>query len=152
MSQDSKLWYDADKQILLGTRKKEYIDKETGEVMMVEQTAKRVYAAKSFWKVYLHDFLNILGMFNNKQVDILIYILQNTHPSTNYFVGTYAQIATKVNVSEPTIAKIMKKFQNANFIKKVQRGVWCINPNVLVKGDDNKRERLLEKYYNKTSD
>lgn len=41
----------------------------------------------------------------------------------------------------------MKKLQVNNFIKKVQNGVWLVNPNILMKGNDNKRQILLS-YYN----
>lgn len=45
-----------------------------------------------------------------------------------------------------TIARIMKKLQANNFIKKVQNGVWLVNPNILMKGNDTKRQILLSYY------
>ena len=77
---------------LIGTRRKELIDKETGEIIEVDQITKKVYGQKNFWKLYLGDFLPVLGIVERKQVDILIYILENTQPSTNMFVGTYKTI------------------------------------------------------------
>ena len=77
---------------LIGTRRKELIDKETGEIIEVDQITKKVYGQKNFWKLYLGDFLPVLGIVESKQVDILIYILENTQPSTNMFVGTYKTI------------------------------------------------------------
>ena len=62
------------------------------------------------------------------------------------FIGTYKKIAKDVGCSEPTISKIMKKLQASNFIKKVQNGVWSINPNILMKGNDTKRQILLSYY------
>ena len=35
------------------------------------------------------DFLSILGIIDNKQVDIFIYIVENTNQSNNVFLGTY---------------------------------------------------------------
>lgn len=40
----------------------------------------------------------------------------------------------------------MKKLQKNNFIKKVQNGVWLVNPNILMKGNDTKRQILLSYY------
>lgn len=77
---------------LIGTKRKELIDKETGEIIEVDQITKKVYGQKNFWKLYLGDFLSVLGIVESKQVDILIYILENTQPSTNMFVGTYKTI------------------------------------------------------------
>lgn len=77
---------------LIGTKRKELIDKETGEIIEVDQITKKVLWAKKFLEIYLGDFLPVLGIVESKQVDILIYILENTQPSTNMFVGTYKTI------------------------------------------------------------
>ena len=61
----------------------------------------------------------------------------------NMFVGTYDDISKAVNVSRPTIAKIMHKLQSNNFIRLRHRGVWYVNPNILMKGNDTKRQILL---------
>ena len=37
----------------------------------------------------------------------------------------------------------MKKLQAHGFVKKVQNGLWFVNPNVLMKGNDQKRQILL---------
>jgi len=50
-------------------------------------------------------------------------------------------------VSEPTIAKIMKKLQENNFITKIQNGVWQVSPLIMMKGNDYKQQILLN-YYN----
>lgn len=130
-------------QTLIGTQKKALIDVETGEQIFVDQITKRVYGSKNFWKVYLMDFLMVLGIIDSKQVDIFIYIVENTNPSTNLFIGTYRKIAEDIGASSATIAKIMKKLQANNFINKVQNGVYLVNPNILMKGNDQKRQILL---------
>ncbi|PFN42439.1 replication protein, partial [Bacillus cereus] len=106
---DENLEYHADTQTLIGERKRELIDTQTGEVIHVDQITKRAYGAKNFWKMYLMDFLSVLGIIDSKQLDIFIYIAENTNQSNNLFIGTYKQISKDVGVSEPTIAKLMKK-------------------------------------------
>lgn len=123
---------------------------ETGEKILVDQITKRAYGTKNFWKCYLMDFLTVLGIIDNKQLDIFIYIVENTEQANNTFIGTYTKIAKDLGVSRPTIATIMKKLQANNFIKKVQNGVWIVNPNILMRGNDNKRQILLS-YYNSDS-
>lgn len=144
---DKSMEYNANTQTLIGQKQKNYMDMETGEIIHVDQIAKRVYGTKKFWKIYLMDFLTILGIVDNKQVDIFIYIVENTNQATNMFIGTYDKIGKDVGVSRATIAKIMKKLQENNFIKKVQNGIWLVNPNILMKGNDTKRQILLS-YYN----
>ncbi|WP_255287641.1 replication/maintenance protein RepL [Bacillus toyonensis] len=138
--------YHAESQTLVGQKKRELVDTETGEVIHVDQITKRVYGTKNFWKMYLMDFLTVLGIIDNKQLDIFIYIAENTNQSNNLFIGTYKQISKDVKVSEPTIAKLMKKLHANNFIKKKQNGVYIVNPNIMMKGNDTKRQILLSYY------
>lgn len=143
---DANLEYVQDTQTLVGSRKRELIDAQTGEQIFVDQITKRVYGSKNFWKCYLMDFLTVLGIIDSKQIDVFIFIVENTNQGNNTFIGTYKHISKEVGVSEPTIAKIMKKLQSNNFIKKVQNGVWLVNPNILMKGNDTKRQILLSYY------
>lgn len=144
---DKSLEYIADTQTLIGQQKKHYIDADTGEDVFVDQISKRVYGTKNFWKCYLMDFLTVLGIIDSKQLDVFIYIAENTNQTNNMFIGTYRKIAGDLHCSLDTVSKIMKKLQENNFIKKVQNGVWLVNPNILMKGNDNKRQILLS-YYN----
>ena len=146
MAYDEHLTYSAETQVLIGERRKMMYDYETGEDVMVDQITKRSYGAKQFWKVYLMDFLTVLGIIDSKQLDVFVYIAENTQQANNTFIGTYTKIAKDVGVSRPTIATIMKKLQENNFIKKVQNGVWLVNPNILMKGTDFKRQILLSYY------
>lgn len=143
---DANMEYQSETQTLLGKKEKVYIDTETGEKIYAEQITKRAYGQKQFWKIYLMDFLHILGLADSKQIDVLIYILQNTEQANNTFVGTYKKIAREANVSEPTIAKIMKKLQENHFIIKVQNGVWQVSPNIMMKGSEHKKSLLLNYY------
>ena len=143
---DTSLTYYQDTQTLVGERKRKLVDMDSGEVILVDQITKRVYGTRAFWKVYLMDFLMVLGIIDSKQLDVFIYIVENTDPGRNLFIGTYKDIAAECNVSEPTIAKIMKKLQANNFIRRYKQSVWRVNPDILMKGDDTKRQILLSYY------
>lgn len=140
------LTYVQDTQTLVGTKRKELVDTETGELITVDQITKRVYGSRSFWKMYLMDFLMVLGIIDSRQVDIFIYVVENTNQSNNLFIGTYKKIAEDLGCSQTTIAKIFKKLQENHFIKRVQSGVWLVNPNILMRGDEHKRQILLSYY------
>ena len=143
---DRNMEYIADTQTLVGSKKRELVDVQTGEQIFVDQITKRVYGTKNFWKCYLMDFLTVLGIIDSKQLDVFVFIVENTNQSNNTFIGTYDHISKEVGVCRQTIARIMKKLQENNFIKKVQNGVWLVNPNILMKGNDNKRQILLSYY------
>ena len=145
-SYDKSLEYISQTQTLVGQQKKRLQDIDTGELIVVDQITKRTYGTKNFWKCYLMDFLTVLGIIDSKQLDVFIYIVENTQQANNMFIGTYAKIAKDVGVCRQTIATIMKKLQENNFIKKVQNGVWLVNPNILMKGNDTKRQILLSYY------
>ena len=143
---DQNMEYISQTQTLVGQRKRELVDTQTGEVIWVDQITKRTYGTKNFWKCYLMDFLTVLGIIDSRQLDIFIYIVENTNASNNTFIGTYKKISKDTGCSSTTIARIMKKLQENNFIKKVQNGVWLVNPNILMKGNDTKRQILLSYY------
>lgn len=143
---DKSLEYNANTQTLVGSQKRRLQDLDTGELILVDNISKRIYGTKNFWKCYLMDFLTVLGIVDSKQLDIFIYIVENTNQATNMFIGTYTKISKDVGVCRQTIATIMKKLQENNFIKKVQNGVWLVNPNILMKGNDTKRQILLSYY------
>ena len=96
---DKSLEYISNTQTLIGTKQRRLIDEQTGEVFEVDQITKRSYGQKQFWKVYLLDFLQILGVLESKQLDVLIYILENTEQANNTFIGSQRDIAKNVNVS-----------------------------------------------------
>lgn len=143
---DKNMEYQNETQTLIGQKKRTLVDQDTGEIVHVDQITKRVYGTKQFWKVYLMDFLSILGIIDSKQLDVFIYIAENTNQNTNLFIGTYRSISEEVGVGISTVTRIMKKLQENNFIMKKQNGVYLVNPNIMMKGNDNKRQMLLSYY------
>ena len=73
---DKSLEYISQTQTLVGQKKRELLDRETGEIIWVDQITKRTYGTKNFWKCYLIDFLSVLGFIDSKQLDIFIYIVE----------------------------------------------------------------------------
>lgn len=146
MGFDKSMEYVSQTQTLIGTQRKRLIDEDTGERIEVDQITKRALGQKQFWKVYLMDFLQVLGVLDSKQIDILIYILENTEQANNTFIGTYDKIQKDVNVSRPTVATVLKKLQEKGFITKVQNGVWQVSANVMMKGSEHKKSLLLNYY------
>lgn len=118
----------------------------------ISQQPEKIAVAAGY-RFNLMDFLTVLGIIDSRQLDVFVYIAENTNPSNNTFIGTYTKISKDVGVSSRTIAKIMKKLQENNFIKKVQNGVWLVNPNILMKGatyeDSRKVDDLLDSHGDK---
>lgn len=124
-------------------RERDIIDGETGELEHVDEIWKRVSSRRAFYKMYLTDFLAVLGFMDSRQIDVFIYIAEHTNASNNIFLGSQRKIAEAVGCSKTTVNTMMQKLQEHNFIKKVQDGVYFVNPNILMKGNDNKRQMLI---------
>lgn len=131
---------------LVGQRTRRLVDQDTGEVMQVNQTTKLVYGLKNFWKLYMREFISVLKELSDKQYKVFVYILEHTRPSDNRFTATYHDIMKDVGCCRQTVASTLKKLQKTNFMQKVQTGIWIVNPNVMVKGNDRKRNMLLSEY------
>ena len=143
MGYDKSMEYISQTQTLLGSQRKRIQDLDTGEVMEVDQITKRALGQKQFWKIYLMDFLQVLGGFEYKQLDVLIYILEHTEASNNTFLGTYRNIAEKVGVSYDTVSRTITLLLNKGFLKKVQTGVYQVSPTIMMKGSEHKKQLLL---------
>lgn len=128
------------------SRTKRYIDEDGNEGMQTD-IYKKVYGGKHFWKVWLSDLLYTLGLINNsKQLDVVFYVLDNTDQTNNLYIGTLQKTADKTGISYKTVATIFKKMQDVDMITKKQNGVYFVKPSLLIKGDDNKKHRLLIEY------
>ena len=140
--------YDQNNNILIGEKDCTFVNVETGEELDVRTIVKLQYGTKAFWKCYLMDFMQILGIIESRQLDVLVYVLEHTNQSTNMFIGTQRKIADSLNCSIGTVETTFKKLiHKTNCLTKVSNGVYAVNPNILVKGNDKKRGLLIE-YHN----
>ena len=144
--------YNETDQVLTEYEDTEIVDHDTGEIIPVCQITKKIYGGEPFHKVWLKGFLSSFELVQNKQVDIICYIYEHTQAATNIFLGTYKTIADAVGVSQPTIASVMKKLQENNFIRRVQNGAWQINPSIMMCGDNRKQRVLVMRYENLTGE
>ena len=45
-----------------------------------------------------------------------------------------------------TISRVLKKLQDANFLKKIQNGVWQVSEQIMMKGSEHKKQLLINYY------
>lgn len=138
--------YDKENNIAYISRTKRYIDEDGNEGTQTE-VYKKTYGGKHFWRVWLGDLLYTLGLINNsKQLDVVFYVLDNTDPSNNLYIGTIRDTVKRTGISLGTVSAIFKKMQEVDMIVKQQNGLYKVKPNLLMKGDDNKKQRLVIEY------
>ena len=138
--------YDPNRNIAYISRTKRYIDEDGNEGTQTE-VYKKTYGGKHFWRVWLGDLLYTLGLINNsKQLDVVFYVLDNTDPANNLYIGTIRKTVEETGISLGTVSTIFKKMQEVDMIVKQGNGVYKVKPNLLMKGDDNKKQRLVIEY------
>ena len=131
-------------QTIIGTQR--YINADTGEILETTVIEKEVDRDFNFHKIWLNDLMSVLNLIGGKKLDILKYLLSEMRTQDNTISVTYTKIQEKLNTSRKTIAETMKILQEANFITKVQNGLYMVNPDVIVKGNGKKRDALMIKY------
>lgn len=146
---DKSMEYISQTQTLIGSQKKRLQDLDTGELIEVDQITKRALGQKQFWKIYLMDFLQVLGGFEYKQLDVLIYILEHTEAANNTFIGTYRSLEKSVGVSYDTVRRTITLLQGKGFLKKVSNGIYQVSPTIMMKGTEHKKQLLLNYYDDK---
>lgn len=120
------------------------LNKDTGEIMDV--VIHKEVSSQNFEKIFLTDLLLSLQLLNVKALDVLLYIIKNRNYSNNTLIATQQEIAKGSKVSLRTVSNIMKALQKGNFLVKKSSGVYIINPQIIIKGNENKKRMVVEYY------
>ena len=132
--------------ILVEDSMRRLVDPETGEEVWLQGVEKVYCGQKHFWKLYLFDFLAVLGIFNSKQLDVVAWICEHTDSRTNLLMATQSKIADESGVSKTWVNSVIQKLKAAKFMKQVSPGVYMLNPEVLMKGSEAKKRGLMITY------
>lgn len=127
-------------EIITQEEQREFVDTETGEVFKASLIIKN---DDNFFKVYLHDLAGIYGLTQNRQVDVINYILTNMNDKTNLLSASYEEIATAIKVSKTTVKEVFRKLIKAKAITRVRNAVYMVNPGIISKGKTSKQYRLM---------
>ncbi len=131
---------------IIGTKK--YVDPKTGEEVIA--TVEVVNGERKFgWEaVWLGTLLETLEIITNKGFKVAKFLLEERIRGENLVIATIPLIAKKTGLSEKTVRNIMKKLIEANFITRVQKGVYRVNPAVIWRGNEVRRQAILIKFQN----
>ena len=144
MNEKKKLPTTHKKQRFIGL--KEFIDAETGEVipMQLNQVEDRDF---NFHKLWLQMFINGLDEIANKKMKLAFWIIDHLNKE-NQLVYTFRRMAEETGLSIETVIKTMKALQNGDppFLKKLQSGVYVVNPDILYKGSHKGRMGVIYQF------
>lgn len=132
------------KQVFVGT--KELVDAETGEIIPVQlkQVEDRDF---NFHKIWLQMFISGLEGIANKKMKLAFWIIDNLDKE-NKLCYTFRRMAEATGLSIDTIVKTMKELQDGDppFLKKLQSGVYVVNPEILYKGGHHGRMGVIYQF------
>ena len=125
---------------------KEFIDAATGEIipMQINQVEDRDF---NFHKLWLQMFINGLNGIVNKKMKLAFWIIDHLNKE-NQLVYTFKRMAEETGLSEYTVILTMKELQNGDppFLKKLQSGVYVVNPDILYKGSHQNRMGVIYQF------
>lgn len=121
-------------------------DMQTGEIIDT-QVVEKTIGDVGFHKIWLHEILDLVDEVGNAKMKVLMWLLSNAD-AQNRIYATWAEIADGTDVGRTTVSALMAKLKAANVISEVRRSVWRLNPDVIFKGDHNKRMSVLIRYKN----
>ena len=109
-----------------------YINQNTGEIkeMQIINIEER---DANFHKIWLGHILSSIDLIGNAKTKLAFWILDNMD-NQNQLIGTHRKLAQKTGMSTKTVTETLKILIDADFLQKIQNGVYRINPNILWKG------------------
>ena len=122
------------------------IDEESGEVIEVDKLYRK-QTSGNFVKAYIVQLISMLDMIGGKKLKVVNYILDNIHLSNNTMIATVREIAEGSNTSTKTVNTTLKVLEEGNIIKR-RTGALMLNPELLMRGDDQKQKYLLLEFGN----
>lgn len=122
----------------------EYINTRTGELeqMQVTSIEDRDF---NFTKMWMKNFISTLDIVGNQKTRLCFWIIDHVDKE-NRLIGAYRTIASQSGMSLDTVRITMKLLMDADFMRKVQNGVYVINPNLVFKGTRNARMNVLNQF------
>lgn len=127
----------------VGTQK--FVNTSTGEIvdMAVTDIEDRDF---NFSKVWMRNFIATLDMVGNQKTHVAFWVIDHLNRE-NQLVCTFREMANQIGCSYQTVATTMKILQDADFLRKVQSGVYMVDPDILFKGSHKQRLTLCMDYH-----
>lgn len=122
----------------------QYINARTGELeeMQVTSIEDRDY---NFSKVWMRNFIATLDIVGNQKTKLCFWIIEHVNKQ-NVLIGTMRSISKESGISLETVRKTMSILLDADFLRRVQNGVYIINPDIVFKGTRSGRMNVLNQY------
>lgn len=126
----------------VGTEK--FINVTTGELeeMHVTSIEDRDF---NFSKVWMKSFIATMNIVGNQKTKFCFWLIDHINKE-NIIIGTQRTLSAQSGVSYQTVNATLRLLLDADFLRKVQNGVYIVNPDVVFKGPRPTRLNILNTY------
>mgnify|MGYP002755727182 FL=1 len=121
--------------------KETYVNEATGEILEVDKLYRKQVQG-NFVKAYIKGLIMMLDVVGGGKAKVVNYLLDNLRLSDNKLIATTREIANQTKTSPTTVTDTLKALEEGNVIKR-RTGVIMLNPEILIRGDDDKHRHLL---------
>lgn len=124
--------------------RQEYVNTDTGEIESFSVTSieDRDF---NFHKIWMRNFIATLDIVGNQKTRLCMWIIDNIDRE-NRLIGTMRDIASKSGTSLETVRVTIKLLLDADFLRRIQNGVYIVNPDIVFRGAYGSRLNVLNKY------
>lgn len=116
------------------------------ELYFVKEIEKR-YGGKPFTRMFDADYYSLVDLLSDGAFKFFTCMTRDMDRRTNYCEGSVVFFAEKYKVCKSAAERYFKELQTADAVRMKSRGVWMINPGIVVRTKDAALPSLLEDYY-----
>lgn len=124
----------------------DFINAQTGEIEKFEVTSIEEKDF-NFTKVWMRNFIATLDLVGNRKTHLCYWIIDHINYE-NQLVYTLRRISDETGISLETIRVTMKILLDSDFLRRLQSGVYIVNPEIIYKGRHAARLNILNQYSN----
>lgn len=121
-----------------------FVNVDTGEIVDF-QTSRIEQRDFNFEKVWIDSFLASLDLIGGKKFSVARWIIENRNKE-NQVIGTIRSIAEQTETSTKTVQEVINALMGCGFMRRIQSGVYMIDPNTIFKGSRNARMGVAQIY------
>jgi len=116
---------------IVNNKEHNLVDSNTGEIF---ENGEKKPMDINFSKVSMSCFTYILNCLGDKQIKTFALLIHNIHRKTNYIFLSQFDIQKHLKFDDETVRKAFNKLISADFMIKIDKNQFMVNPDVVFYG------------------
>jgi len=123
-------------------QKRKLVDVETGEELELPVITRHITKDKDFDKIFSGILLSVLGEISGKRAKVILHLIERRNIKDNSVIVNQKALSSELRFSRDTIFKALKFAYDKKILLKAN-GITYVNPDIVFKGNPNRRDVLL---------